>query len=192
MKILLVVATKNEVFKSNFEDLDILHTGVGMVNTTLKLTQKLSVSNYDLVINLGIAGTFKNELRVGDVVEVIEDTFSEIGYQDKNDFFQFTDFNIIETYKVKGQTSLIKVKGITVNTVHGNKDSIVKVVEKFNPDIESMEGAAVFKVCEEFKIPCMQIRAISNIVEERNKEEWNIPLAINNLNKSVEQIISKL
>jgi futalosine hydrolase len=192
MKILLVAATKNEVLKSNFEDLDILHTGVGMVNTTLKLTQKLSVSSYDLVINLGIAGTFKNELRVGDVVEVIEDTFSEIGYQDKNDFFQFTDFNIIETYKVKGQTSLVKVKGITVNTVHGNKDSIVKVVEKFNPDIESMEGAAVFKVCEEFKIPCMQIRAISNIVEERNKEKWNIPLAINNLNKSVEQIISKL
>ena len=192
MKILLVAATKNEVLKSNFEDLDILHTGVGMVNTTLKLTQKFSVSSYDLVINLGIAGTFKNELRVGDVVEVIEDTFSEIGYQDKNDFFQFTDFNIIETYKVKGQTSLVKVKGITVNTVHGNKDSIVKVVEKFNPDIESMEGAAVFKVCEEFKIPCMQIRAISNIVEERNKEKWNIPLAINNLNKSVEQIISKL
>ena len=76
--------------------------------------------------------------------------------------------------------------------MHGNENSINNIVERLHPDIESMEGAAVFKVCEEMKIPCIQIRSISNKVEKRNKENWNLDLAISNLNVEVEKIISTL
>ena len=55
-----------------------------------------------------------------------------------------------------------------------------------------MEGAAFFKVCNYFNVPCMQIRSISNRVEKRNKENWDISLAIENLNREVAQIIAKL
>ena len=85
-----------------------------------------------------------------------------------------------------------KVKGITVNTVHGIENSIHEMVERLHPDIESMEGAAVFKVCEEMRVSCIQIRSISNKVEKRNKESWNLPLAISNLNIEVEKIVSTL
>ena len=85
-----------------------------------------------------------------------------------------------------------KVKSITVNTVHGNENSIQEIVKRLNPDVESMEGAAVFQACKEFVIPCMQIRAISNKVEKRNKSNWDMPLAIKNLNIAVENIIAEL
>ena len=52
-----------------------------------------------------------------------------------------------------------------------------------------MEGAACFMVCNKFEISCMQIRSISNKVEKRNKENWDFPLAIKNLNTAVKQII---
>ena len=55
-----------------------------------------------------------------------------------------------------------------------------------------MEGATVFKVCEEMNIPCIQIRSISNKVEKRNKENWNLDLAISNLNIEVEKIVRTL
>jgi futalosine hydrolase len=55
-----------------------------------------------------------------------------------------------------------------------------------------MEGASVFKVCEEFNIPCMQIRSISNKIEKRNRENWDLDLAIINLNVEVEKIINNL
>ena len=55
-----------------------------------------------------------------------------------------------------------------------------------------MEGASVFKVCEELDVSCMQIRAISNNVEIRNKDNWDIDLAIRNLNSEVEKIIDTL
>ena len=51
-----------------------------MVNTTMYLTKELINNNFDLVINMGIGGAFSSALKKGDVVEVIEDYFSEIGW----------------------------------------------------------------------------------------------------------------
>ena len=192
MNVLIVAATKSEITSDKISDLPILITGVGMLNTAINLTKELNINDYDLVINMGVAGCFSDEIRIGDVVEVVEDCFSEIGFEDGESFSEFYDFDIKIKYNVEGKTRLRKVKGITVNTVHGNENSIHNIVERLHPDIESMEGAAVFKVCEEMKIPCIQIRSISNKVEKRNKESWNLPLAISNLNFEVEMIISTL
>jgi len=192
MKILLVAATNQEIKKDLFSSKDILITGVGMLNTTLNLTAKLSSTYYDLVINMGVAGSFNSDIKIGNVVEVVEDIFSEIGFQNGESFSEFINFEVKNTFVVDGRTNLKKVKGITVNTVHGNEDSIHKIIDRLNPDIESMEGAAVFMVCNNFSIPCIQIRSISNKVEKRNTENWNLPLAIENLNSEVEQIISEL
>ena len=86
---------------------------------------------------------------------------------------------------------LKKVSGITVNTTHGNNRSVELFKDKFNADIETMEGAAVFYVCLQEQIRFMQIRAVSNYVEERNVANWNIPLAIENLNQKLLEIINQ-
>ena len=192
MKILLVAATNQEINNDLFSSKDILITGVGMMNTTLNLVNKLSDTNYDLVINMGVAGSFNSEIKIGDVVEVVEDIFSEIGFEDGDIFSEFTNFEIKNTFVIEGRTNLKKVKGITVNTVHGNQNSIDEIVSRLNPDIESMEGASVFMVCNNFNVPCIQIRSISNKVEKRNTENWNLTLSIENLNSTVKQIISEL
>tara|TARA_B110000263_G_scaffold31909_1_gene24206 strand:- start:437 stop:1015 length:579 start_codon:yes stop_codon:yes gene_type:complete len=192
MNVLIVAATRSEITSDKISDLPILITGVGMVNTAINLTKELNNNNYDLVINMGVAGCFSDEIKIGEVVEVVEDCFSEIGFENGESFSEFSEFDIKMKYKVEGKTSLRKVKGLTVNTVHGNENSIHKMVERLHPDIESMEGAAVFKVCEEMKIPCIQLRSISNKVEKRNKENWNLDLAISNLNIEVEKIITTL
>ena len=192
MKILLVVATEQEVIKDKFKDCKVLITGMGMVNTSIQITKELMQNKYGLVINMGVAGSFSQDYSIGDVVEVVEDNFSELGFENGNDFGQFSDSEIVTKYSVGSKTNLQKVKGITVNTVHGNEQSIAEIVNRLNPDVESMEGAAVFKVCNEFAVPCIQIRAISNNVEMRNKANWNMPLAIHNLNNQVARIIMEL
>ena len=190
MKILLVVATKQEVIKDKFKDCNLLITGMGMVNTSIHITKGFLQEKYDTVIHMGVAGAFSKDYVIGDVVEVVEDNFSELGFENGNDFGLFSDF--VTKYNIEAKTYLQKVKGITVNTVHGNEQSIVEIVNRLNPDVESMEGAAVFKVCNEFAVPCIQIRAISNNVEKRNKANWNMPLAIYNLNNQVAKIIMEL
>ena len=192
MKILLVVATEQEIIEDKFEGCTVLVTGMGMVNTSIQLTKELMQNKYDLVLNMGVAGSFSDEIKIGNVVEVVEDYFSELGFENGVGFERFSDFELATKYSVEGKTDLQKVKGITVNTVHGDEASIAEIVSRLNPDIESMEGAAVLKVCKEFAIPCVQIRAISNKVEKRNKANWNMPLAIQNLNIAVAQIIAEL
>ena len=70
--------------------------------------------------------------------------------------------------------------------------SIQKIVKQFSPDIESMEGAATFYVAKQENTPVIQIRSISNLVEKRNKMNWNTPLAIKNLNQWLIQFITEI
>jgi len=192
MNILIVAATQFEIISERISEKKCLISGLGMVNTAINLTKELLKDPYELVINMGVAGSFSDEFKNGDVVEVIEDSFSEIGFEDNLKFSQFSDFNLKTKYQVNPKTSLKKVKAITVNTVHGNKNSISQIIHRINPHVESMEGASVFKVCEELNVPCIQIRAISNKVEVRNKNNWNLNLAISNLNIEVEKILDNL
>ncbi len=194
MKILLIAATEFEVVSAKFKDCDILISGVGMLNTAVALAKALAANKYDLVINMGVAGAFNTALSIGDVVEVTEDCLSELGAEDGTEFLEPEQMGLAlkTNFKVQAKTNLIKTKGITVNTVHGNEAAIAVIRERLNPDVESMEGAACFMLCEEFKTPCIQIRAISNRVERRNKANWDLPLAISNLNIEVEQIIKAL
>ena len=192
MKILLVAATSKEVFAEEFMKNEILITGIGMVNSSIKLTQRLTLKSYDLIINMGIAGSFTKDLKIGEVVEVVQDEFSELGFEDGDRFSVLSDFNLNTKYYNPSTTNLKKVRSITVNTVHGNPKSINNIIKRTNTEIESMEGAAIFKVCQVFGIKCIQIRSISNIVELRDKDSWNIDLAVKNLNREVQSIISSL
>jgi futalosine hydrolase len=65
-------------------------------------------------------------------------------------------------------------------------------VKKFNPDIETMEGATFFYICSRENIPFLAVRAISNRVEKRNRESWNIALALDNLSVKLIEIFLTL
>jgi len=174
-------------------DYETLITGVGMVATAFALGRHLSDNKYDLVINLGIAGSFDRNISLGDLVEITSDTFAELGAEDDNKFLPIAEMGFGEAtfepttklsnlYNLFNTFNLRQATAITVNTVHGNEDSIKRVAERLNPQIESMEGAAFFYACKQFNVPCIQIRAVSNYVEKRNRDNWNIGLAIKNLN----------
>jgi len=84
------------------------------------------------------------------------------------------------------------VDGITVNTVHGNSASIAAAVERYHPDVESMEGAAFIYACLVADVPHAQIRAVSNRVEVRNRSAWRVDDAVGNLTRTVIEILNQL
>jgi len=203
MKLLLVAATPQEIQlfidqKGPFgSDVEVLITGVGMVATAFALGKKLIKEKFDLAINAGIAGAFDRHFSIGDVVSVKEDHFSELGAEDNEDFIPIDTLGFGKSLlKPVGNfpfgDRLSEVTAITVNKVHGSSASIHRTQAALNPQIESMEGAAFFYACEQFALPCIQIRSISNYVEPRNRESWNIPLAIKNLNTELIQIVEQL
>ncbi|MCF8278056.1 MAG: futalosine hydrolase [Flavobacteriales bacterium] len=189
-KVLLVSATEMEMLPAESLNVDQLVAGIGMVATTHALTKTLMNGNYDLVVNMGIAGSFQNKFEIGSVLQVLSDRIVELGAEDNGSFIPADKMKLMKTEDVLFETevrvqSLEVANGITVNRVHGSADSIRKIVAQFNPDVESMEGAALAYVCKQFGVPWVQIRAISNRVEPRNRDAWNIPLAIKNLHAAV-------
>jgi futalosine hydrolase len=87
---------------------------------------------------------------------------------------------------------LKKVNGITVNTCSGSAETIKKLGNKFNPDIETMESATFFYICAREKIPFLGVRAISNKVEPGRRGSWNIPSALENLAEKMKNILLTL
>ena len=191
---------KSEILTPKFE---ILITGVGMAATAFALGKHLAAHQYDLVINLGIAGSFDRNIALGDLLEISVDTFSELGAEDGDAFLPIDEIGFgtgvyypstkLSDYSNPSNPANPKsATAITVNTVHGHEPAIERVVERLNPQLESMEGAAFFYACKEINVPCLQIRAVSNYVEKRNRDTWKIGLAIKNLNRFAVELLNNL
>jgi len=191
----------------NFE-ISLLVTGVGSIATAWALKQWLSINEKpDLAINAGIAGSYRDDLIIGDVVIPVSDCFADAGIEDGDNFLTMTEAGLNgadefpfregvlysdNKYNNKIKSILKPVRAITVNTATGSENSIKKWVKKFNPDIETMEGATFFYICCREKIPFLALRAISNKVEPRNKSNWDIMLALNNLSEILHDLILTL
>lgn len=189
---------------------DVLIPGVGMVPTAYFLGKQLALKRYDLAINAGIAGTFNPAFRPGSVVNVIEDCVPELGAEDGDNFLSVFELGLtdpdthpyaggklvnqsLSSMPVGGNgtiNGLPAVKGITSNTVRGNAGSIERIRRLSGADIESMEGAAFLYACLCANIPCAQVRAISNHVEIRDRAQWNLDLALKNLNDVLWEILT--
>ncbi|MGE0561490.1 MAG: futalosine hydrolase [Flavobacteriales bacterium] len=187
--------------------IDVLIPGVGMTSTAYWLGKTLNNTLYDYTINLGLAGTFDDTIQLGEVVNVTSDRIAELGAEDGEKFLSLIDMDLIEdedfsllngamvnsiSIDTKSIQLLKKVSAITVNTTHGEEGSIEKIKELFNPQIESMEGAAFFYASLLEGITCLQLRAISNRVEKRNKANWDIQLAVKNLTEASLKLLNEL
>jgi futalosine hydrolase len=148
---------------------------------------------YDLALNVGVCGSFDRALEPGTAVHVVCDRLAELGAEDDERFLTIQEMHLLgddEPPFVKGALvnaappanaalgRLPAVRGITVNTVHGNDRSIAGVVERFQPQIESMEGAAFMYASLIQRVPFAQVRVVSNLVERRNRQTWKLAEAI--------------
>lgn len=163
--------------------------------------------NYDLVINIGLAGSFDHFLEQGFVVNVIQDQFADLGVVHKSNFYTLAEEELMDenlfpfadgklhslgNFDLDEVESLIPVKGVTLNTLNSDPKWISKLRDKFEPEIETMDGAAFFYVCLREKVPFLQIRAISHFVEIRRIESWNIPSAVDSLTATTVAILNEL
>jgi futalosine hydrolase len=193
-------------YASNGHDVDVLVTGVGMVATATWCSVVLSRGRYDVALNIGVCGSFDRSLTLGTVVHVVTDRLSELGAEDGDAFLSIHQLHLLgenEPPFVEGRlvnpappisatlAGLPAVNGITVNTVHGCDQSIARVSERLAPQVESMEGAAFMYACLMIGQQFAQVRAVSNIVERRNRDAWKLPEAIANLGATTLRMLNE-
>ncbi|MCB0397682.1 MAG: futalosine hydrolase [Flavobacteriales bacterium] len=214
MNVLIISATEAEIrplLDSRSEwpsavHIDVLITGVGMVAAAVQTASYLATHQIDAVLHVGIAGTFNVEDALGDVVVISEDGFPELGAEDGEQFIPLSRLPIENNKDLTPDGPVIPdvipfmdrvqhlsaVRGITVNKVHGSEVSIKAVQERWPADVETMESAAVIYACNAADVPCLGLRGISNRVEKRNREAWDIELAVKNVNRETLDLIRGL
>ena len=80
---------------------------------------------------------------------------------------------------------------ITVSEISGTRQRAEEMEKRFHGVCENMEGAAVAQLCTLYNVPFLEIRGISNLVKERNKEEWDLSAAARISQKAALQIIAR-
>ena len=207
MQILVIAATKTEIepFMVDNKGFEILITGVGVPLTMYHLQKRLHLDKPDLVIQAGIAGAFSGDMGLGNTVLVKQDTFADIGMEEREKFtgifqsgfadkdaFPFNDGWLINSNTIFTRSMLPAVKAITINKVSDSVLQKEQAITNFAPDIESMEGAAMHYVCMQEQVPFIQIRSISNLVGERDKTKWKLKESITNLNLELYKLVDTI
>jgi len=203
MRVLIVAATEMEIasMKSRLErNVDVLVTGPGMVATAARCSRMLAQDEYGIALNVGLCGSFDPGLAPGAVVHVVRDRIAELGAEDGDAFLTMGELHLHAECEfantsppvIDALRALPAVSGITVNTVHGNERSIEAVVRRFQPQVESMEGAAFMCACLTAGVRFAQVRGVSNVVERRNRASWRIPDALAALTRTTLEILEEI
>ena len=176
-----------------------------MVATAVWCSERFARERYDLALNFGVCGAFVPALPLAGAVHVVSDTFAELGAEDGERFLSLEQLGLLGADEFPFRAGRIanvapprnpalqglrKVSGITVNTVHGDDASIAAVVERLQPDVESMEGAAFMYACLMHQVPFAQVRAVSNVVERRNRSAWKVREALDALARAALDVVT--
>jgi futalosine hydrolase len=209
MDILLIAATNFEIQPTiNYladrdcligsNRFNVLITGIGCMSTAYWLTKTINKQRPDLLIQAGIGGSFSSDFPPGSLVLVNEEVTGDLGVEENNEFRDLFDMGlpqISDPYTGKSllnkeeemlqRYNLPLVKAVTINEISTRAVRIEQLQQKYQPVVESMEGAAFHYVALIEKIPYIQLRAVSNMVGERDKTKWKMKEAIAALNEQL-------
>ncbi len=183
------------------QSVKILISGIGIANCTLRLTQFFSGDIPKKAINTGLCGSFSPDLPPGTGVRIQNDCFAELGIELKDhsiscfenvitnsEMLSSLNMYVKPDSEISTANSLPTGNGITVSTCTGTQTRADFLKKTFQADTESMEGAAFFLCCNEFHVPCAQIRVVSNLIPGREAERWNVSLAKKNIGALLKKI----
>jgi futalosine hydrolase len=185
----------SQVFKKSKLKISFHATGIGMLASGVKLTQLAATHKPDLIIQMGIAGSYSKKEPLGKVMVVASESIADLGVREKGLFTDLFDSQLIKEneapFKKRKLTNptirslnILKtdtVAAVTINEITTSPKRIKEIIAAHKPVLESMEGAALHYVGSLTKTPFIQIRAISNYVGERNKTKWKLKESIEQL-----------
>lgn len=191
-------------------------TGIGKVNTASAVTALLEHHEPELLINTGCAGAYAGgQLVVGDLAVATAEVFGDEGViatdgwhsleligipalsrGEENYFnrFPLTRWAIDKAMHVAETEGISLHRGdfVTVSSSSGTAERGKELSQRFGGICENMEGAAAAQVALLYGVDCMEVRGVSNLVEDRDLARWDIPIAVERAQNFILEFITAL
>lgn len=181
----------------------ILQSGYDKTNTAHSLTCLLETVRPELVLQVGVGGAFREAgLGLGDIVVATEEIYADTGIRTPDGWISTKEFNspllekdghlfwnrfplddglasrcakVIADGEWGASTPKI-VAGpcVTLSEVSGSTARGDELRRRWGALLESMEGAAAAHVCAIYDVPFLEIRSVSNLVVDRDRESWEV------------------
>lgn len=190
-------------------------TGLGKVNTGSAITALIERHSPRLIINTGCAGAYAGSgLDVGSLAVATSavygddgvftpegwETLDKIGIPllESGGRRYFNEFPLAQNLAEQA-IRLAQAKGldlragrfVTVSSCSGTTVRGNELAARFGAICEDMEGAAAAHVALLYGLDCLEIRGISNAVEDRDISKWNIGLAVENAQRFILSFIEE-
>ncbi|HJP31534.1 MAG TPA: futalosine hydrolase [Candidatus Latescibacteria bacterium] len=182
---------------------DLVETGIGAVNTAHAVTRYLEARQPDMVLQAGVAGAYADSgLAVGDLAVAAEEVHGDLGVVTADGWRPADEIGIpvvhvgdpplynrypadeglgrraVDVLRAAGMGQVSRGPFITVQACSGTAALGVERASRVPGALcENMEGAAAAQVCCLYDVPFVEVRAISNAVEDRDLSRWDLPLA---------------
>ncbi|MEW6002136.1 MAG: futalosine hydrolase [Nitrospirota bacterium] len=198
-------------YRGKIENKDVVYlaSGIGKTNASRGTTILIEKFLPELIINFGVAGAYPlSGLRIGGIAVAEKETYGDEGLFLQDGFHTleimgipllkrtrkeyFNEFSLGKKLVERAvKSSSYQKKDIrsgnfvTVSTCSGTKKRAIELKRRFDAICENMEGAAVAHICAIYGIPMLEIRGISNIVQDRDIKKWDLKLASENCQRVV-------
>jgi futalosine hydrolase len=191
-------------------------TGIGKTNAASTVTAILERFEPEILINTGCAGAYADSrLKVGDLAMATAEICGDEGVlapdgwhslelinipavlrngEEYFNRFPLTQWAQDKAAHVAEAAGLTLHRGlfVTVSTVSGSTVRGSEMFRRFGGICENMEGAAVAQVATLYGVDCLEIRGVSNLVEDRDLGRWDIPLAVERAQRLILDFIASL
>jgi futalosine hydrolase len=197
--VVVLAATSLEATLLRSSSAAVLTTGIGAVNTAHALTRYLAANRApSLVIQTGVAGAYvPANIPVGSVVLADTEIYGDLGVLTPDgwrpleeigiplveardarpplfNYFPLDSALVAQAASAAGPLVARTGKFLTLSQVTGVRALGDALFERFGALCESMEGAAAAHVCALYEVPFLEVRGISNLVENRDRARWRI------------------
>lgn len=179
-------------------------SGVGKANAAACTMQLIESLHPEAVICFGSAGVYPgHDLRIGDLLLASEEIYGDEGALTPAGFLDMQGLGLPLAERAGEQwfnhypadpellslahRSVARELGrqrriavgplVTVSTCSGTGGAGAALAARTGGLGENMEGAAVAQICSRLGVPWLELRGISNLVEDRDPARWDLPTA---------------
>ncbi|MDF1614996.1 futalosine hydrolase [Desulfurivibrio dismutans] len=196
------------------KDLDFLCCGVGPTAAAASLAAWLACrpDRYRGVIMIGVAGAYPSD-RAGQGADLLDiclaerEILADFGLAAPHGADPFENPQMAAEREFALISPLLQLADgtlrqwripfhcgafVTVNAASTTLQRGMALARRHRALCENMEGAAAALVCQRLQLPLLEIRCISNLVEDRDLSRWRLPAAIERFTEITARLLPPL